>query len=103
MALNLNKAEAQTEVEQTFDDYDYDNDLRKNYEKKVKYHFKDKSEPHKSPHIKLRNSLSDTCSRPSGQVPCTKRLAEKIINRDTELHHAIDIHLIEPKTNFYRK
>lgn len=53
--------------------------------------------------VHLGNCLTNTGSRPSGHVPCTSRLAEKMVNRDIQQHHAVDTHQIETKSGLYRK
>ena len=50
----------------------------------------------------LGNGTSCAASRPSGHVKCSRRINEKMINNDTQLHYTVDNH--EPKTQFlYRK
>ena len=46
----------------------------------------------RSPQSHLGNGTSCAGSRPSGHVKCSRRINEKMVNNDTELHHTVDHH-----------
>lgn len=64
-------------------DTHYDNRFKNRTSIRRKYRYKH-----------LGNCISPAHSRPSGGI-CTGRLAQKMINRDIELHHEIDTHMLE--------